>query len=779
MRRSVRSCLGLLSGGVLAAAAGQASATWSILIVDTRTGEIALGSATCLTNLDLRDLTPVLITGKGAVTAQSAGDSSGQNRARIRDGLIQGVPLGDILADLALNDTNHQSRQYGMVDTTGGTLTFTGANASAWAGGQTGQHGDLVWAVQGNILTGPNVVQGAVDAIIQTEGDLAAKLMAAMIASRVEGGDGRCSCAPSNATGCGSPPPGDFKSAHIGYMLVARIGDRDASRGFYPEPGIPAFFATPDLFGDGQPDMVTSQNTTGLITLYHNTTPDGSALSTAERSVQIDTGAGQIIRLAHADIDGDGLDDLVYIATGPAEVGYLPGDGKGSVGTPVRFMLDGAPTGLAVGDLAGDGRDRIVVSIGGLDRVLVLGEGGSGLGVEADLGVPGGPAGLAIAPIDADALPDIVAATTGADGVAVLRNEGGKGGVSFANWWSWSEPGLGPVDVAAGDLTGNGLGDIGVIGGASRRLRVLRQTEPGVFGVGQGTLANTGRQVEFGRFTPDGSVRVITLATGNRTIELHRELDDQPGQFGVVHAVRAATAQFSFAVADTNGDGLDDIVSGGLGRGLTLIDNLGDATFPEFNGFANGDYFLALNVANTFASAPDPVDTMAAQFQDWRNTLEGRPDAVRCEVVAPSRVARGAAYTVRVHTRDWRGDPVAPAGLSAEAFVVSGGGQVVAVRTPEPGLVEIDLIADADAGTDTLGVRLEDGLGRPVRLMPDPSVWVLEDLADFNGDGRRDFFDLRDFLIAFGAQDPAADLNQDGQFNFLDLSLFIDLFTGP
>ena len=45
----------------LAGLAGSASATWSILIVNTRTGEIAVGSATCLTGFDLEANTPVLV----------------------------------------------------------------------------------------------------------------------------------------------------------------------------------------------------------------------------------------------------------------------------------------------------------------------------------------------------------------------------------------------------------------------------------------------------------------------------------------------------------------------------------------------------------------------------------------------------------------------------------------------------------------------------------------------------------------------------------------------
>ena len=59
-----------LAAGVLAGA-GAAPATWSIVIVDTRTGEVGVASATCLTGFDLQANTPVLITGVGAATAHA------------------------------------------------------------------------------------------------------------------------------------------------------------------------------------------------------------------------------------------------------------------------------------------------------------------------------------------------------------------------------------------------------------------------------------------------------------------------------------------------------------------------------------------------------------------------------------------------------------------------------------------------------------------------------------------------------------------------------------
>jgi len=43
------------------------------------------------------------------------------------------------------------------------------------------------------------------------------------------GGDGRCSCGIGSLGNCGEPAPDFEKSAHIGYLLVARMGDLDGS----------------------------------------------------------------------------------------------------------------------------------------------------------------------------------------------------------------------------------------------------------------------------------------------------------------------------------------------------------------------------------------------------------------------------------------------------------------------------------------------------------------------------------------------------------------------
>jgi len=217
---------------LISLAFGNASyATWSICIADNNTKQIALGTVTCVQNLDLLALLPVVVVGKGVGAAQAQADTSGVRRLVIFNGLMAGTDPAVILADLV--DPSHDGfylfRQYGIVDTQGRAVTYTGANTLQWSGGLTGPQGTMYYAIQGNILSGSCVVPAIEQAILNTIGDVPAKLMAGMQAARQAGGDGRCSC-PGGTAPCAPCPPSSFtKSGHIGGMIVARVGDTDDS----------------------------------------------------------------------------------------------------------------------------------------------------------------------------------------------------------------------------------------------------------------------------------------------------------------------------------------------------------------------------------------------------------------------------------------------------------------------------------------------------------------------------------------------------------------------
>jgi hypothetical protein len=209
------------------ALAGSALATWSIVAVNTKTGEVCIASATCIEDFDLQATVAVLEVGKGAAACQSAIDQTGKNRLCIWNEMKSGLDAQQLLARVLAQDTGFQARQYGIVTFEGFPATFTGTADGQAAYGVCGIDDDIRYAIQGNVLTGVAVVYNAESKLLSTKGDMSQKVMAAMEAARVMGGDGRCSCDFSHPTQCGSPPPHFTYSAYTAFIAVARIGDLD------------------------------------------------------------------------------------------------------------------------------------------------------------------------------------------------------------------------------------------------------------------------------------------------------------------------------------------------------------------------------------------------------------------------------------------------------------------------------------------------------------------------------------------------------------------------
>ena len=335
------------------------SATWSIVCVNTRTREVGVASATCLVNFNLRTGVPVIYVGEGAAAAQSFLDSTGNNRQLIFNSFrdTEETPA-EILAQLAQYDLGHQSRQYGIVNFAGAPVTFTGRQDGLAATGVTGQVGDFLYAIQGNVLAGDEIVFAAEAAFRETKGDMGQKIMAAMHAARDLGGDGRCSCDEGSPTSCGVPPPGFVKSAHVGVLLVARIGDtndgcgrRGCARGDY-------YLAQNVIAGVAAPDPVfTLQERYDFWRKDHQGRPDG-VLSTVHGAKPLVAGEVRTIVVRLRDIDDLPLDhggaqlvvSTVDGAPSLAEVGPVQDRGDGSY----SFTLTPGKT---------PGHDRFVITV--------------------------------------------------------------------------------------------------------------------------------------------------------------------------------------------------------------------------------------------------------------------------------------------------------------------------------------------------------------------------------------------------------------------------------
>lgn len=170
--------------------------TFSIVAVDSDTGEIGSAGATCGDSIIWPGtpgayLISDVIPGVGAIHTQAWYLPGNQHNARVR--MENGMAPADILDYLINNDVQNDSsrRQYGLIDFNNGdprAVAFTGSGADDYKDHKTGAH----YAIQGNILLGPEILDSMETRFLNTTGCLADRLMAAMQGANVPGADTRC-----------------------------------------------------------------------------------------------------------------------------------------------------------------------------------------------------------------------------------------------------------------------------------------------------------------------------------------------------------------------------------------------------------------------------------------------------------------------------------------------------------------------------------------------------------------------------------------------------------
>ncbi|MFM8432275.1 MAG: DUF1028 domain-containing protein [Bacteroidota bacterium] len=170
--------------------------TFSIVAVDTVTGEVGSAGASCVDlilffpNYAI-DFLGDLIPGVGAINSQASYLIANQNNARTR--MLAGDNPQQIISWLVANDvqSNPAVRQYGIAAFVGDsvqTANHTGINCLNYKNHITGP----TYCIQGNILLGQSVLDSMEARFLREPGDLACKLMAALQGAKVIGADTRC-----------------------------------------------------------------------------------------------------------------------------------------------------------------------------------------------------------------------------------------------------------------------------------------------------------------------------------------------------------------------------------------------------------------------------------------------------------------------------------------------------------------------------------------------------------------------------------------------------------
>ncbi|GAB3077537.1 DUF1028 domain-containing protein [Pedococcus soli] len=132
---------------------------------------------------------PAARLGVGAVATQAMARVSYRDTAL--EALAGGADAHGAVAACTQPDDGREHRQLGVVGVDS-QATFTGSECMDWAGGVSGREATGGYAIQGNILTGRDVVEAMEHAwLASSGGSLTDRLLAALLAGDAAGGDSR------------------------------------------------------------------------------------------------------------------------------------------------------------------------------------------------------------------------------------------------------------------------------------------------------------------------------------------------------------------------------------------------------------------------------------------------------------------------------------------------------------------------------------------------------------------------------------------------------------
>jgi uncharacterized protein (TIGR03437 family) len=327
--------------------------------------------------------------------------------------------------------------------------------------------------------------------------------------------------------------------------------------------------------------------------------------------------------VAAVDLNGDHQPDLVVTDPAAGQIYVKLANGKGKFAGAVAYHAGQEPTALAIADLNGDGKaDVVAADDNGLD--VLLGTGDGTLGGATTFSAPGTLTSVAVADFNRDGKPDVAAAQAG--GVALFL---GKGNGTLQTARTIDVPNA--LGAVAGDFNGDGTPDLAVsVGPADFQtpgsIAVLLGKGDGTFQSARylalpGPLVSTALAVAD--LNGDGRLDLVTGVVGGSRSAIAILLGIGDGTFQSPVQVSSNTAPPSISIADLDGDGKPDLLLAdccGLVEASFMLGN-GDGTFqPE----------------SQFPSGPNPQSIAVADFNG-----DGRPDLAIIGQVTEANPGRG------------------------------------------------------------------------------------------------------------------------------------------
>jgi len=299
-----------------------------------------------------------------------------------------------------------------------------------------------------------------------------------------------------------------------------------------------------DLDGDGKPEIIVANYSSGTISIFKNTTTNGS-ISNSSFAAKVDFATGSLpFSVAVNDVDNDGKPDLIVACIGTDSISILKNistAGNINFNAKVDFVANDNPTALTVCDIDGDGKQDIA-AVNNLSNNIAVFHNTSTTGVidinsfasKVNFTTNNSPNGIAAGDIDGDGKIDLVVSSGSNSNISVYRNTATAGSItsgSFATRVNFSV-GVNQQYVKLSDLDGNGKLDIVSGNSAANSIYVLRNTStPGTINsssfASSITISNlTGpRFATIGDLDGDAKPDIATANFNNGNVSIIRNND--------------------------------------------------------------------------------------------------------------------------------------------------------------------------------------------------------------------------------------------------------------
>lgn len=307
--------------------------------------------------------------------------------------------------------------------------------------------------------------------------------------------------------------------------------------------------------------------------------PQAWRLAAAEGSPL--NGLPKVNGLGLADFNADGRLDLAAINGDPGELLIMLNQGKGRFAQPQaggRISIGATASGLAVGDVNGDGAADLVISYHDHDEVgVLLADGAGGFKPRAARTIfrrsHGSPHvhNLALGDVNGDGRLDVVVAQAEDNAIIWALGDGGGG---FATAERTLAAGRHPYTIIVADFNGDGHLDFASPNAESHDLTVGLGDGAGQFVAPSGGRPRIARQtlsVAAGDINGDGAIDLVANSDVNQR-ELMLLLGDGRGGFAAAERPLMAPARcYGQVVGDLDGDGVNDVIAPCIDRNSVLV----------------------------------------------------------------------------------------------------------------------------------------------------------------------------------------------------------------